>query len=216
MKGSQLRIISKQGPKHTEAGKGDHSEIRLPEGLTVLLRHKRPFTPDDVVHIRERRGEAPEPRRRRRDNTKQQSTQQGGATSIHSQADEEREGKQLWIERWKEGGEKRHPKVNGRGRKPVGILEESKRQKKSKLTPEEIQQRRREMLPSREVDDELKTWRLQKRPLGILYLGPADRVGGANPQHNPVQEGHLSTEQLYFRQQKEFRMASDGSQHSLP
>jgi hypothetical protein len=63
--------------------------------------------------------------------------------------------RQLWVERWKEGGKKRQPKVNGRGRKPVGILGKSKERKKSKLTPEETRQRRRGMLLEREVDDKL-------------------------------------------------------------
>ena len=46
----------------------------------------------------------------------QQSLLQEGTISTSLQADKESELKQLWIERWKEGGDKRKL-VKGRGRK---------------------------------------------------------------------------------------------------
>jgi hypothetical protein len=82
----------------------------------------------------------------------QQPLPQGGTVSIQSHADEGPELKHLWIERWKEGGEKRQPKVRGRGCKLVGLLEKLKQRKKSDLTSEEIQQRRRRMLHKVELD----------------------------------------------------------------
>jgi hypothetical protein len=85
-------------------------------------------------------------------NLMQQPLPQGGTASTRSQADEEPELKKLWIERWKEGGAKMQPKVKGRGRKLVGLLEKSKQRKKSDLTSEEIQQRRRKMLHKVELD----------------------------------------------------------------
>jgi hypothetical protein len=58
----------------------------------------------------------------------------------------------LWIERWKDGGEKKQVQVKGRGRKLVGLLEKSKQRKERALKSEEIRQRRRGMLPKVELD----------------------------------------------------------------
>ena len=121
-----------------ERAKVDCSEIEAPEDPTVLLGQKRPFTHDDTVQIRTQTDKAPERKRPRRDNVMQQPPPQEDTVSIRSQADEEPELKQLWMERWKEGGEKRQLKVEGRGRKLVGLLGKSKQRKKSELTSEEI------------------------------------------------------------------------------
>ena len=51
-----------------------------------------------------------------------------------------------------DAGEKRQLQVKGRGRKLVGLLEKSKQRKRSALTSEEIQQRRRGMLHKVELD----------------------------------------------------------------
>jgi transposase len=57
-----------------------------------------------------------------------------GTARGRSQADEELGLKQLWIERWKEGGERRPVQVKGRSRKLVGLSEKSRQRKKSALT----------------------------------------------------------------------------------
>ena len=118
----------------------------MPEDPAIQPGLKRPFIPDDAVHVRTRTGQEPDRKRPRRENIMQQPLPQEGTVSTSTQADEESELKQLWIERWKERGDKRKLKVKGRGRKLVGLLEKSKQRKKTKLTPEEIQQRRRGML----------------------------------------------------------------------
>jgi hypothetical protein len=121
-----------------ERAKVDCSEIKAPEDPTVLLGQKRLFTHDNTVQIRTQTDKAPERKRPRRDNVIQQPPPQEDTVSIRSQADVEPELKQLWMERWKEGGEKRQLKVKGRGRKQVGLLGKSKQRKKSELTSEEI------------------------------------------------------------------------------
>ncbi|KIN09169.1 hypothetical protein OIDMADRAFT_23872 [Oidiodendron maius Zn] len=111
----------------------------MPEDLAIQPGLKRPFIPDDAVHIQTGADQELERKRPRRDNIMQQSLLQEGTVSTSLQADKESELKQLWIERWKEGGDKRRQKVKGCGCKLVGLLEKSKQQKKSKLTPKEIQ-----------------------------------------------------------------------------
>ena len=135
-----------------ERAKVDRSEVEAPEDPVSLPGRKRPFTHDDAVHIRTQTEEAPERKRLRRDNILQRPLPQEGTVSIRSQADEVPDLKQLWIERWKEGGEKRQLKVKGRGRELQGILEKSKQRKKSQVTSEEIQQRRKGMLHKVELD----------------------------------------------------------------
>ena len=140
-------------PITQERAKVDHSEVEMPKDPAIWPGLKRPFTPDDAVHVRTRTDEEPERKRPRGNNLMQQPLPQGGTASTRSQADEEPGLKQLWIERWREGGAKRQRlKVKGQGRKLVGLLEKSKQRKKSALTPEEIQRRHRGMLHKVELD----------------------------------------------------------------
>lgn len=134
-----------------------HSEVEELEGIAVLPGQKRPFIHDDAVQIRTQAEVVPQRKRPRRDKVLPQPVRQEGSANIRTQADEESELKQLWLEKRKERGEKSQPEAKGRGRKR-GVLDKSKLRRKSQLlTPGEIQQRRRGMLPKVEfnfVDEE--------------------------------------------------------------
>lgn len=128
----------------------DHLEAEMPEHPATQPGLKRPFKSDDAVHVRTRTEQEPERKRPRWDNVIQHPLPQEGTGSIPTQADEEPWSKQLWIERWKEGGGTRQ--IKGRGRKLAGLLEKSRQRKKSALASEEIRQRCRGVLHKVEVD----------------------------------------------------------------
>jgi hypothetical protein len=152
VRGPSSEELSTRVPSTQERAKVNPSEVKMPEYPAIQPGLKRPFPSDDSVHVRTRTDQEPERKRPRRNNIIQHPLPQKGTVCTRSQTGEERELKQLWIERWKEGVDGRQLKFKGRGRKLVGLLEKSKQRNKSELTSEEIQRRRRGMSHKVELD----------------------------------------------------------------